>query len=116
MTDTLGLAAERVRAALYDMRASDFLGVVEAHEGGIGVNMKSATSAIAAAALAETGWRDIKYAPYSCPEHGGAAGYWYNDVWYETPMGHAMRFGSRADRGYTHYRLNPEPPPKPDAM
>ena len=65
------------------------------------------------AAIAETGWRDIRDAPDICPEHGGSVGCWSDGQWCDFGMGEGMRFGSKAERGYTHFFLNPCPPPKP---
>ena len=114
MSDELDCAAERVRKALYDMPEADFIHIEAAHEYGDGLLAKESCRVLAAAALANTGWRDIKDAPLVYPEHGYRVGSYECDGWHDYEAIKTVRPRNYRESGYTHFRLNAALPPKPE--
>ena len=116
MTDELDRAAERVREALNSLSLMDGARF-RFYMSGFTVEDKinDVFRAIAAAALAETEWRDIKDAPEYAPQDHITFGRHARDgTWDECKFYHGTAL-ERHFSSYTHFLLHPAPP-KPEVV
>ena len=116
MSDELDRAAEQVREALDNLSPMD-VASFRFYMSGFPVEgrVDNVIHAIAAAALAGTGWRDIKDAPeYAPQDHVTFGSYARDGTWDECKFYHGTAL-ERHFSSYTHFLLHPAPP-KPEVV
>lgn len=94
----LDRAAERVSKSIYDL--------------GYKAHAIDHARTIAAAALAESAWQDIKDAPEMSGPWGLMFGYWNGPEWCTLAINADRPVAFFKTSCITHFRLNPAPPPR----